>query len=107
MAAQTWKGFSGDSWYSGKSSEENFKEAEGFLNYWIKTTTTIGQGEFDSPTYMIVYLAPMLTLYQFAEDPIMKKKAEMMVHYLLADLQLNISRECTAALTVAIILMMP
>jgi len=85
LAAQTWKGFSGDSWYSGKNSEENFKEAEGFLNYWIKTTTTIGQGEFDSPTYMIVYLAPMLTLYQFAEDPIMKKKAKMMVHYLLAD----------------------
>lgn len=85
LAAQTWKGFSGDYWYTGKSSNENFKEAEDFLNYWIKTTTTIGQGEFDSPTYMIVYLAPMLTLYQYAKDPVMKKKAEMMVHYLLAD----------------------
>ena len=85
LAAQTWKGFSGDYWYTGKSSNENFKEAEDFLNYWIKTTTTIGQGEFDSPTYMIVYLAPMLTLCQFAKDPGMKKKAEMMVHYLLAD----------------------
>ncbi len=85
LAAQTWKGYGGKHWYTGKSSEENFREAEGWLNHWIKTTTTIGQGEFDSPTYHIVFLAPMVVLYQFAEDPAMKRKAEMMMHYLLAD----------------------
>ena len=85
LAAQTWNGLSGDHWYTGKSSAENFTEAEGFLYDWIRTTTTIGQGEFDSPTYMIVYLAPMLILQQFAADPVLKKKAKMMVHYLLAD----------------------
>lgn len=85
LAAQTWKGYNGDFWYTGKSSEENFLEGEGWLNDWIEITTTIGQGEFDSPTYHMVYLAPMLVLAEFAEDPVMKKKAEMMVHYLLAD----------------------
>lgn len=85
LAAQTWKGYDRDFWYTGKPSEENFREAEGWLNKWIEITTTIGQGEFDSPTYHMVFLSPMLVLAQFAEDPVMKKKAEMMVHYLLAD----------------------
>lgn len=85
LAAQTWPNYSGEYWYTGKSSSENFKEAESFLNYWIETTTTIGQGEFDSPTYHIVYLAPMAVLLQFAKDPAMKKNAESMMHYLLAD----------------------
>ncbi len=85
LAAQTWPGHDGAFWYTGKSSEENFREAEEWLNEWIKLTTTIGQGEFDSPTYHTVYLAPMFVLAEFAEDPVMKKKAEMMVHYLLAD----------------------
>ncbi len=50
LAAQTWKGYDGTFWYTGKPSGENFLEAEGWLNEWIKITTTIGQGEFDSPT---------------------------------------------------------
>ena len=85
LATQTWKGYDGDFWYTGKPSEENFREAEGWLNQWIEITTTIGQGEFDSPTYHMVFLSPMLVLAQFAKDPVMRKKAEMMVHYLLAD----------------------
>jgi len=66
LAAQTWKSNDGEFWYT-------------------EITTTIGQGEFDSPTYHMVFLSPMLVLAEFAEDPVMKKKAEMMVHYLLAD----------------------
>ena len=85
LAAQTWPNFGGDHWYTGKSSQANFQEAQEWLNLWIKTTTTIGQGEFDSPTYHIVFLAPMLVLQEFAHDPAMKKQAEKMVHYLLAD----------------------
>ena len=85
LAAQTWPGYDGSFWYTGKPSEDNFREAEGWLNEWIRVTTTIGQGEFDSPTYHMVFLSPMLVLAQFAADPAMKKKAEMMVHYLLAD----------------------
>lgn len=85
LAAQTWPGEGRSQWYNGKSSSENFKEAEGWINHWMKTTTTIGQGEFDSPSYGVVYLGPMFLLYEFAEDPVMKKKAGMMIDYLLAD----------------------
>lgn len=85
LAAQTWPGYDGTNWYTGKSSLENFHEAEGWLEEWMRITTTIGQGEFDSPTYHMVFLAPMLVLHQFAADPVMQKKAGMMVDYLLAD----------------------
>ena len=85
LAAQTWPGQDGTQWFNGKSSTENFREAAGWLEHWMKITTTIGQGEFDSPTYMIVFLAPMMVLHDFAADPIMKKKAQMMLDLLLAD----------------------
>jgi len=85
LAAQTWPGEDGSRWFNGRSSEENFKEAGAWLNAWIKTTTTIGQGEFDSPTYMTVFLAPLLVLYEFAADPVMKRRAQMMLDLLLAD----------------------
>jgi len=85
LAAQTWPGEDGSQWYNGKSSEENLKDGEGWLTFWMKTTTTIGQGEFDSPGYGAVYLAPMFLLHEFAKDPVMKKKAGMMIDYLLAD----------------------
>ncbi len=34
---------------------------------------------------MTVFLAPMLVLYDFAADPVMKRKAQMMLDLLLAD----------------------
>ena len=85
LAAQTWPGEPGTTWFNGKSSEENFTEAEGWLRQWMQTTVTVGQGEFDSPTYMIVFLSPMLLLQEFATDPAMKTRAGMMVDLLLAD----------------------
>ena len=85
LAAQTWPDEDRSQWFNGKSSTENFKEAEGWLNRWMNITTTIGQGEFDSPTYFIVFMTPMLTLYENALDPVMKRKARMMVDLLFAD----------------------
>ncbi len=85
LAAQTWPHEDGSTWFNGKSSQENFEEAEGWIDRWVEITTTIGQGEFDSPTYHAVFLAPMLLLYDFASDPTMRKKAEMMLDYLFAD----------------------
>ena len=85
LAAQTWPGLPGSEWFNGKSSTENFTEARGWLTFWMKTTTTIGQGEFDSPTYMNVFLAPMCVLYDCATDSIMKQRAGMMIDWLLAD----------------------
>ncbi|MDE3056495.1 MAG: hypothetical protein KGJ59_00875 [Bacteroidota bacterium] len=85
LAAQTWHDEDGSHWFNGKSSKENFDEAKDWLNEWMRITTTIGQGEFDSPTYFIVFITPMMALQQFALDNTMKKKAEMMADYLFAD----------------------
>ena len=75
----------GETWYNGRSSEENFKEAEEYLISWMDLTTTLGQGEFDSPDYFGVYIVPMAQLFAFAEDPKMKQRAAMMLDYLIAD----------------------
>jgi len=85
LASQTWKAVPGDIWYTGKTSKENFREAEGWLNHWIKLTTTLGQGEFDSPRYGSCFLGPAFLLYDFAEDQDMRKKAGMILDLLLAD----------------------
>lgn len=85
LAAQTWPHDDASQWFNHKSSQENFREAEAWLNHWIKLTTTKGQGEFDSPTYFVTFVTPMMVLYDFAQDPAMKKKAQMMLDYLFAD----------------------
>jgi hypothetical protein len=85
LAAEEWPDEPGERWYTGKSSSENLKEAKEWIEFWMKTTTTIGQGEFDSPHYMTVYLAPMFMLYEFTRDRTMKTKAQIMIDYLLAD----------------------
>ncbi|MCX6145456.1 MAG: hypothetical protein NTZ35_19790 [Ignavibacteriales bacterium] len=85
LAAQTWPNEDRSQWFNGKSSMENFKESEEWLNRWMSTTATIGQGEFDSPTYFIVFMTPMLTLFDFAKDPVMKRKAQMTADLLFAD----------------------
>ncbi|MFV1980833.1 MAG: hypothetical protein ACC655_06745, partial [Rhodothermia bacterium] len=85
LAAETWPDEPGESWFNGRSSAENLSDARGFLDNWIELTTTIGQGEFDSPTYMTVYLAPLLTLRQFARTEEMRMKAEAMLNWVLTD----------------------
>jgi hypothetical protein len=85
LASQTWPNDPGTEWFNGKSSTENFTEAREWLEHWMMLASTIGQGEFDSPTYMTVFLTPMLVLREFAHDAVMKKRAEMMVDLTLAD----------------------
>lgn len=85
LAAQTWPNEDRSQWFNGKSSAENFKEAKEWLNRWMNISATIGQGEFDSPTYFITFITPVLTLYEFAKDPLMKRKAQMTADLLFAD----------------------
>jgi hypothetical protein len=89
LAGQTWPNETGERWFNGKSSMENFNEAREYLAHWIEIATTIGQGEFDSPTYFITYVTPLLALYDFCLDPIMKHRAEMMLHLLFADFAID------------------
>ncbi|MDZ7361116.1 MAG: hypothetical protein ONB46_10365 [candidate division KSB1 bacterium] len=85
LATEQWPNLPGSEWYNGRSSDENREEAKAYLIHWIKITTTIGQGEFDSPDYLPVYMIPMLLLAQFAQDAEMKQRGAMMADYLLAD----------------------
>jgi hypothetical protein len=89
LAAQTWPGEPGRAWFNGRSSAENFREAQEWLTRWVRTTATIGQGEFDSPTYMAVFIAPLLVLYDFAADPVMKRRAGMALDLLFADVAVD------------------
>jgi hypothetical protein len=85
LMAQLWPDQDGARWYTGKSSIENFREAEGWINSWVKLTTTRGQGEYDSPHYMGLFFLSMSYLSEWARDPAMKKRATMMLDYLIAD----------------------
>ncbi len=85
LMAQLWPDQDGDQWYTGKSSSENLREAAGWLDSWVRLTTTRGQGEYDSPNYMGYYLLSMSYLAAWARDPAMQKRAAMMLDYLIAD----------------------
>jgi len=85
LMSQMWPNQSGEFWYTGKSSSENLEEARRWIESWVKLTTTRGQGEYDSPHYMGVFLLPMSYLAAWATDPAMKKRATMMLDYLIAD----------------------
>lgn len=85
LAAETWPDLPASEWANGRSSKENFDDAAGFFNFWFNTTSTIGQGEFDSPDYIQVYLGSLFVLYDFLKDPVLKQRVEMALHWLLAD----------------------
>lgn len=85
LMAQMWPGQEGDQWYTGKSSEENLREAAGWIESWVLLTTRRGQGEYDSPHYMGLYFLSMSYLAEWAKDPAMQKRAAMMLDYLIAD----------------------
>jgi hypothetical protein len=72
-------------WFNGRSAQENMDEALGYLDHWIDLTTRRGQGEFDSPHYLPFYLTPLALLYAFAEVPEVRRRAQMMLDYVIAD----------------------
>lgn len=85
LMAQLWPDQPGEQWYTGKSSRENFDEAAAWIESWVRLTTTRGQGEYDSPHYMGLYFLSMSYLAEWAKDPAMRKRATMMLDYLIAD----------------------
>ena len=85
IMAEQWPDLLGSEWFCGNSSEEIRKEAKEYLFEWARITTTIGQGEFDSPDYVLEYLVPTTMLAEFAKDPQVKKLGEMLTDYIMAD----------------------
>ena len=85
LAAQTWPELPAEEWYMGRSSASLYAEAREWLVHWARLTSKRGQGEYDSPHYMFMFVTPMLFLYDFAEEPAMKQLAGMMLDLLLVD----------------------
>jgi hypothetical protein len=85
LMSEMYPGEPGESWYSGKSSEENLREAREYLIDWMRITTTIGQGEFNATHYIGEYAIPMLYLATWAKDPEMRQRGRMMLDWLFAD----------------------
>ncbi|MCC6859100.1 MAG: hypothetical protein IT158_11085 [Bryobacterales bacterium] len=74
-----------ETWYTGKPSAENREEARRWIESWIRLTTRRGQGEYDSPHYASMFLIPMAYLSAWSSDPGLKRRASMMIEYLMAD----------------------
>ncbi len=85
LMAQLWPNEPGDRWFTGKSSQENFREAQDYLIHWMGLATTIGQGEYDCTHYLGEYAIPMLFLTSWASDPAMRQRGHMMLDWLMAD----------------------
>ncbi len=83
LAAQTFP--DENNWFNGKSSGENYDDAVKWFNDWLELTVTRGQGEYDSPNYTSLYFMLLYAIYDFAEDPVLRHKAKMMLDLLIAD----------------------
>lgn len=89
LMSEMYPGERGETWFNGKSSEENLNEARGYLLHWMDIATTIGQGEFNPTHYIGEYAIPMLYLAAWAEDPAMRQRGRMMLDLLFAELADN------------------
>jgi hypothetical protein len=78
LAAQTWPDW--------EQADATFERMDRYLNRFFHRLTHFGQGEFDSPTYSVLYLNTLATLYDFALDPWMRQKAEMMLEWFLVNI---------------------
>ncbi|MCZ7554859.1 MAG: hypothetical protein M5R41_00470 [Bacteroidia bacterium] len=77
----------GDSavWFNGRTRQENQDESKAFLLHWMREVTEAGQEEFDSPTYGAAVFNALLLLRDHAIDDGLRKRAELMAQWLLAD----------------------
>jgi hypothetical protein len=69
----------------GMTPGEAKREAEVWIDDWIHRTISVGQYEFDSPNYASLYFLCLTSLHDFSSDPLLCRKAWMMLHLLLAD----------------------
>ncbi len=83
LFAQTWP--DAPRFPDGMTPAEAKKEAEDWINDWIERTVTVGMLEYDSVNYMSLYFLTLSSLYDFSTDPLMKRKAWMMLQLLAAD----------------------
>lgn len=85
LAAQTCPDAGPECWFNGRSSAENMAEAQSYIEHWIDVTTGYGQGEYDSPNYIEEYAVGLALLAGWAQDPVFRHRAKMMLDYILYD----------------------
>jgi hypothetical protein len=85
VVAQAFAGAGPEQWFNGQSSAENMAESRAYLEHWMRVTTTVGQGEYDSPGYIGEYVVPLSLLAGWAEDAAFRQKACMMLDYIFYD----------------------
>ena len=68
LAAQTWPELTAQQWFNGKSSAENWREAESFLMSWMENNAAYGQTQFDSPELLPAFIACLELLHEFAAN---------------------------------------
>jgi hypothetical protein len=83
LFGQTWP--DGPRFADGMTPGEAKREAEAWIDGWTQRTISLGQYEFDSPNYASLYFLCLTSLHDFSRDPLLRRKAWMMLHLLLAD----------------------
>jgi len=86
LFAQEWPEMTREEWFNGRNSVENMHEAREYLLHWIDDVARHGMTEWDAPRYHYFYITPLLTLRDFAHDGHLRRRAEMMLELLLADM---------------------
>ncbi len=94
LFSQEWPEMTREEWFNGKSSAENYAEAKEFLEHWIDETSRYGCTEWDSPRYLYYYLTPILLVRDFAADPLLRRRFQMMLECQLADLATEYLNGC-------------
>ncbi|HVZ38379.1 MAG TPA: hypothetical protein VHI13_03810 [Candidatus Kapabacteria bacterium] len=85
LFSQEWPELGRDEWFNGKSSAENYADAKEYLDHWIDDVAANSVTEWDSPRYVYLYITPLLVLRDFTNDPLLRRRVDMMIEYLLAD----------------------
>lgn len=85
LMSQKYKNESASEWFNGNSSQENFIESRDWINHWMTLTLDRGQGEYDCTHYLDMFIVPLSYLSAWSEDPVMRKRAAMMLEYIQAD----------------------
>ncbi|MCB9871823.1 MAG: hypothetical protein H6837_18355 [Planctomycetes bacterium] len=85
LAAQTFPGTAADAWFNGRSTLDNYREAEAWLRQFAAHITKSGAIEFDAPGCLPRFVSALLLLYDFAADGSLQRLAAELIDLLLED----------------------
>ena len=83
LFGQTWP--EGPALADGSTPARSQQAAAAWIERWIDTTVSRGMYEYDSPNYHHLYLLCFTSIYEYAQDERLRKKAWMMLQVLLAE----------------------